>query len=212
MGQKVNPIIYRLGIHNDWQSLWAVGDKKQYRNFLLEDVKLRQFLWKRLRMAGIVGISIERLFNRMKITLFASRPGVVIGRGGKGLELLKKELCQRISLEAPEKNLEIKIEEVKNPDIEARFIAERVVNQLERRMPHRRVMRKELERVMNAGALGIKIRLAGRIDGVKIARQEKFSAGKVPTSTIRANIDYAQVPALTRKGYVGVKVWIYKES
>ena len=211
MGQKVNPIIYRLGIHNDWQSLWAVGDKKQYKNFLLEDVKLRQFLWKRLRMAGIVGISIERLFNRMKITLFASRPGVVIGRGGKGLELLKKELCQRISLEAPEKNLEIKIEEVKNPDIEAKFIAERVANQLERRMPHRRVMRKELERVMSAGALGIKIRLAGRIDGVKIARQEKFAAGKVPTSTIRANIDYAQVPALTRKGYVGVKVWIYKE-
>jgi len=213
VGQKVNPIIYRLGVHNDWQSLWAVGDKKQYRNFLLEDVKLRQFLWRRLRMAGIVGISIERLFNRMKITLFASRPGVVIGRGGKGLELLKKELCQRISLvEAPEKNLEIKIEEVKNPDIEAKFVAERVANQLERRMPHRRVMRKELERVMNAGALGVKIRLAGRIDGAKIARQEKFIAGKVPTSTIRANIDYAQVPALTRKGYVGVKVWIYKED
>ncbi|PIS15410.1 30S ribosomal protein S3 [Candidatus Shapirobacteria bacterium CG09_land_8_20_14_0_10_38_17] len=212
MGQKVNPIIYRLGIHNDWQSLWAVGDKKQYKNFLLEDVKLRQFLRKRLQVAGIVGISIERLFNRMKITLFASRPGVVIGRGGKGLELLKNELYQRISIEAPEKNLEIKIEEVKNPDIEARFVAERVANQLERRMPHRRVMRKELERVMSAGALGVKIRLAGRIDGVKISRQEKFVVGKVPTSTIRADIDYAYVPALTRKGYVGVKVWIHKES
>jgi len=212
MGQKVNPVAYRLGVHSDWQSLWTVGSKKQYKNFLLEDVKLRQFLWKRLRMAGIVGVNIERLFNRMKVILFASRPGVVIGRGGKGLELLKKELCQRISLEAPEKNLEIKIEEVKNPDIEARFVAERIANQLEQRMPHRRIMRKELERVMGAGALGVKIRLAGRIDGVKIARQEKFIAGKVPTSTIRADIDYAQIPALTRKGYVGVKVWIYKNS
>ncbi len=212
MGQKVNPIIYRLGMHYDWQSLWAVGDKKQYRSLLSEDIRLRQFLWKRLQIAGVVGISIERLFNRMKITLSVSRPGVVIGRGGKGLELLKKELCQRVSLESPEKNLEIKIEEVKNPDIEAQFVAERIANQLERRMPHRRVMRKELERVMNAGALGIKVRLAGRIDGAKIARQEKFTAGKVPTSTIRADINYAQVPALTRKGYVGIKVWIYRES
>jgi len=167
VGQKVNPVAYRLGVHSDWQSLWTVGNKKKYKNFLLEDVKLRRFLWKRLRMAGIVSVNIERLFNRMKITLFASRPGVVIGRGGKGLELLKKELCQRISLEAPEKNLEIKIEEIKNPDIEARFVAERIVNQIERRMPHRRIMRKELERVMGAGALGVKIKLAGRIDGVR---------------------------------------------
>ncbi len=211
MGQKVNPIIYRLGIHHHWRSLWAANDKKRYRELLAEDIKIRDFLRRRLKSAGVIDVNIERLFTKMKITLVVSRPGVVIGRGGKGLELLKNELCSLVSLENPQKNLHINIVEAKNPDLEAYFVAERIAGQLERRLPHRRVIRRELERVMEMGAKGIKIRLAGRIDGAKIARQEKFSAGKVPTSTIRANVDYAEVPALTRKGYVGVKVWIYKE-
>jgi len=211
MGQKVNPIIYRLGSHHHWRSLWSANDKKRYRELLAEDIKIRDFLRRRLKSAGVIDINIERLFTKMKITLVVSRPGVIIGRGGKGLELLKNELCSLVSLEDPQKNLRISIVEAKNPDIEAYFVAERIAGQLERRLPHRRVIRRELERVMEMGAKGIKIRLAGRIDGAKIARQEKFSAGKVPTSTIRANVDYAEVPALTRKGYVGVKVWIYKE-
>jgi len=211
MGQKVNPIIYRLGIHHHWRSLWAANNKKRYRELLAEDIKIRDFLSRRLKSAGVIDVNIERLFTKMKITLVVSRPGVVIGRGGKGLELLKNELCSLVSLENPQKNLRISIVEAKNPDLEAYFVAERIASQLERRFPHRRVIRRELERVMEMGAKGIKVRLAGRIDGAKIARQEKFSAGKVPTSTIRANVDYAEVPALTRKGYVGIKVWIHKE-
>ncbi|MDD3679462.1 MAG: 30S ribosomal protein S3 [Candidatus Shapirobacteria bacterium] len=210
MGQKVNPYAYRLALNNNWRSSWAVGNKKLYRNRLLEDVKIRRFLRAKLQTAGLVTVNIERSFNRMKIILSVTRPGVVIGRGGKNLEILKNELCQIVSLEQPQKNLEIRIEEVKEPNLSAVFVAQRIAEQLENRMPHRRIMRRELEQVLNAGAQGIKVRLSGRIDGVKIARVEKYSEGKVPTSTIRANIDYAERPALTRKGYVGVKVWIYK--
>ncbi len=210
MGQKVNPYAYRLAAGENWRSNWTVSDKKLYRARLLEDVKIRRFLRDKLSSAGLTVINIERSFNRMKITLMVTRPGVVIGRGGKNLEALKKELCEIVSLEQPQKNLEIKIEEVKEPNLSATFMAQKIAEQLENRMPHRRVMRRELDQVMNAGAEGVKVRLSGRIDGAKIGRQEKFSAGKVPTSTIRANIDYAQRPALTRKGYVGVKVWIYK--
>jgi small subunit ribosomal protein S3 len=211
MGQKVNPYAYRLAANPSWRSSWAVGDKKIYRSRLLEDVKIRHFLRSKLTNAGLVLINIERSFNRMKITLSVTRPGVVIGRGGKNLEALKNELCQIVSLDQPQKNVEIRIEEVKDPNLSATFVAQRIAEQLENRMPHRRIMRRELEQVINSGAEGIKVRLAGRIDGVKISRVEKFSQGKVPTSTIRANIDYAEIPALTRKGYVGVKVWIYKE-
>jgi small subunit ribosomal protein S3 len=210
MGQKVNPFAYRLAAGGNWRASWAVSDKKLYRHHLLEDVKIRRFLQDRLRSAGLAVINIERSFNRMKITLSVTRPGVVIGRGGKNLEALKNELCQIVSLEQPQKNLEIRIEEVKEPDLSAAFVAQRIAEQLENRMPHRRVMRRELDQVIGAGAQGIKVRLSGRVDGAKISRVEKYSAGKVPTSTIRANIDYAQRPALTRKGYVGVKVWINK--
>ncbi|MGI6278390.1 MAG: 30S ribosomal protein S3 [Patescibacteria group bacterium] len=211
MGQKVNPYAYRLVAGDNWRSNWAVGDKKLYRARLLEDVKIRRFLRDKLSSAGLTVINIERSFNRMKITLMVTRPGVVIGRGGKNLEALKKELCKIVSLEQPQKNLEIRIEEVKEPNLSAAFVAQKIAEQLENRMPHRRIMRRELDQVMNAGAEGIKVRLSGRIGGSKIGRQEKFSAGKVPTSTIRADINYAQRPALTRKGYVGVKVWIYKK-
>jgi len=211
MGQKVNPYAYRLAANNNWQSSWAVDDKKQYRIRLLEDIKIRKFLRDRLKSAGLVKIGIERSFNRMKVILSVTRPGVVIGRGGKNLEALKNELCQIVSLDQPQKNLEIRIREVKNPSLSAVFIAQRIAEQLENRMPHRRIMRRELEQVMNSGAEGIKVRLSGRIDGRKIARVEKYSEGKVPVSTIRANIDYAERPALTRKGYIGVKVWIHKK-
>ncbi len=210
MGQKVNPFAYRLAAGGNWRANWAVDDKKLYRKRLLEDVEIRRFLQANLQSAGLVAINIERSFNRMKITLLATRPGVVIGRGGKNLEALKKELCQIVSLEQPQKNLEIRIEEVKEPNLSATFVVQKIAEQLENRMPHRRIMRRELDQVMGAGAQGVKVRLSGRIDGAKIGRVEKYSAGKVPTSTIRANIDYAQRPALTRKGYVGVKVWIYK--
>lgn len=216
MGQKVNPLGFRLTLSKDWQSRWFSDDKRQYRENLLEDVKIRRFLMKKLKLAGIVQVQIERAINKMKIILYVSRPGVVIGRGGSGLELLKKELCQLVSIPEPEKNLELEPVEVKNPELLAQLVAVRITEQLEKRFPHRQVVNRTIERVMAAGAKGIKIVLSGRIAGAEISRTEKFGdrgkSGTVPAQTLRADIDYAQVPALTRSGYIGVKVWIYREK
>lgn len=211
MGQKVNPFAFRLSQVKNWKSRWFAGDPKKYRQNLLEDVKIRQFLMKKLKLAGIVSVQIERSINKMKVILYVSRPGVVIGRGGATLEQLKKELCQMVSIAEPEKNLEIEPVEVKDPELSAQLVATRIAEQLERRFPHRRVVTKTIERVMGAGAKGIKIVLSGRIAGAEIARTEKFAEGKVPLQTLRAKIDYAQVPALTKSGYIGIKVWIYRE-
>ena len=168
----------------------------------------------KLKIAGIVQVQIDRAINKMKIILSVSRPGVVIGRGGTGLEALKKELAKMVSITSPEKNLEIEAVEVKNPDLSAQLVAVRIGEQLEKRMPYRRVMVKTVEKVMSSGAKGIKIVLSGRIAGAEIGRTEKFGdrgkAGTVPSQTLRADIDYAQVPSLTRSGYIGVKVWIYR--
>jgi small subunit ribosomal protein S3 len=210
MGNKVNPKGFRLPQEKNWDSRWFAANKATYRKNLLEDIKIREFLLAKLKLAGVVTVQIERSINKMKITLHVSRPGVVIGRGGSGLEILKKELCKIASIREPEKNLEIEAVEVKDPDLSAFLVAQRVAEQLEKRMPYRRVVSKTIERVMASGAKGIKIELAGRIGGVEISRDEKFSEGKVPLQTIRADIDFAHVPALTKSGFIGVKVWIYK--
>ena len=208
MGQKVNSTAFRLGKWKPWKSRWFARKPEQYKKNLLEDVKIRRYLMKKLRLAGIVEARIERSIKKMIITLFVSRPGVVIGRGGSGLEKLKKDLFKIISLEDAEKNLKLDVVEVKNPDLSAQLVAFRIAEQLERRMPHRRVVGKMMERVMGAGAQGVKVFLSGRIAGAEISRTEKYFEGKVPLQTLRANIDYAQVPALTKFGYIGVKVWI----
>lgn len=214
MGQKVNPISFRLPYLKEWKSRWFSSDKKQYQNNLLEDFKIRKFLLNKLRLAGISQVQIERSINKMKIILFVSRPGVVIGRGGSGLELLKKDLCRIVTMAQPEKNLEIEAIEVKSPDLVAYLVAQRIAEQLERRFPYRRVINRTIENVMASGAKGIKIVLSGRIAGAEISRREKFGdkgkTGNVPTQTLRADIDFASVPALTRSGFIGVKVWIYK--
>lgn len=214
MGQKVNPVSFRLPYLKEWKSRWFSSDKKQYQKNLLEDFKIRKFLLNKLRLAGISQVQIERSINKMKIILFVSRPGVVIGRGGSGLELLKKELCQIVTTTQPEKNLEIEAVEVKNPDLVAYLVAQRIAEQLERRMPYRRVVNRTIENVMASGAKGVKIILSGRIAGAEISRREKFGdkgkTGNIPSQTLRADIDYASVPSLTRSGFIGVKVWIYK--
>lgn len=210
MGQKVNPIGFRLPQSLDWQSRWFSDNKRRYQQNLLEDVKIRKFLMEKLKLAGIVRVQIDRLINKMKITLFVSRPGVVIGRGGSGLELLKKELLKKVSIPEPEKNLDLDVVEIKNPELSAHLITLRIVEQLEKRLPYRRVVAKTIERVMAAGALGVRIVLSGRIAGAEISRREKFQQGKVPLQTLRADIDYAQIPAFTKSGYIGVKVWIFK--
>ena len=209
MGKKVNPIAFRLGVVYDWKSRWF-GGKKDYAKNLLEDYKIREFLIKKLKLAGIESIEIERSIHKVKIIIHVARPGVVIGRGGVGLEELKKELVKLVSIPNPEKNLEIIALEVKNPDISAYFVAQRISEQIERRMSTRKVVLRMIERTMSAGAKGVKVRLAGRIEGAEIARKQTYSEGKIPLSTLRADIDYASHPALTRSGYVGIKVWIYK--
>jgi len=214
MGQKVNPISFRLPYLKEWKSRWFSSDKKQYQSNLLEDFKIRKFLLNKLRLAGISQVQIERSINKMKIILFVSRPGVVIGRGGSGLELLKKDLCRIVAMAQPEKNLEIEAVEVKSPDLVAYLVAQRVAEQLEKRLPYRRVINRTIENVMASGAKGVKIVLSGRIAGAEISRREKFGdkgkTGNIPAQTLRADIDFASVPALTRSGFIGVKVWIYK--
>jgi len=209
MGQKVNPIGFRLGRGVSWVSSWFAPDQKIYRKNILEDFKLRRFLMEKLELAGIMVVEIKRSINKINIILHVSRPGVVIGRGGSSLEILKKKLETMVSVFEPGKNLQLDVVEVKNPDLSAYLVATKIAEQLKKRLPHRRIMAKTMERVMATGAEGIKIALAGRVAGAEISRTEKYGKGKVPLQTIRAKIDYASVPALTKFGYVGIKVWIY---
>ena len=210
MGKKVNPTSFRLPLHLDWRSYWFSGKKAEYRQNLLEDFRIRRFLSRSLKMAGLARIQIDRLINKINITLFVSRPGMVIGRGGSGLNLLKKELIKIVHLEKPNENLKLEVAEVKDPELSAQLAIQRIVEQLEKRMPYRRVVIKTMERIIGSGAKGVRILLTGRINGADIARREKFQQGKLPLGTLRADIDYAQTPAFTKSGYIGVKVWIYR--
>ncbi|MFZ5438113.1 MAG: 30S ribosomal protein S3 [Patescibacteria group bacterium] len=212
MGQKVNPTGFRLGKIFSWKSRWF-AKPANYSNKVLEDHKLRKYFADKLTSAGLVQVDIERYISKMRIVLQVSRPGVVIGKGGTNLEEIKKEVEKVINVAKDKKDqvkVDLKVEEVKSPDLSARLVAERVVNQLVGRYPHRRAVNQALEKVMAAGAKGVKIQLSGRIGGAEIGRQEKYFKGSVPTQTLRANIDYFEVPAKTRSGYVGIKVWIYK--
>jgi small subunit ribosomal protein S3 len=210
MGQKVNPIAFRLGKLYSWKSRWF-AEGKDYRQFLLQDVNLRKWLMTKLQTAGIVEALIERSLKTVKIILFVSRPGVVIGRGGTNLRELKKELEDKLNIEKSSKiKVDIQVQEVKQPDLSAQLVAVRIIEQLKRRYPHRRAVSQAIEKVMNAGAKGVRIVLSGRVAGAEIGRTEKYSEGKVPLQTIRADIDYAEMPALTKSGYIGVKVWIYR--
>lgn len=210
MGNKVNPSIFRLGTVYDWKSRWF-SDKKDYPKNLAEDVNIRKFLFKKLRLAGIGLVEVERSIHKVRIIVWVSRPGVVIGRGGAGLEELKKELIKLVSIPNPDKNLEIVTQELRNPDLSAYFVAQRIAEQIEKRMPSRKVVLRTVERVMSSGAKGVKVALSGRIEGAEIARKQSYTQGTIPLSTMKAEIDYASVPALTRSGYVGIKVWIHKD-
>lgn len=215
MGQKVNPIGFRIGSFLPWNSRWFADDSK-YKERLLEDIKIRRALMERLKHAGITSVEIERLPKSITIILTVSRPGVVIGRGGGGLEDIKKFIVEAISKVREKKikdlKIDLRVNEVKNPELSAHLVAQRIVSELERRMPHRRTVNKAMERVMQAGALGIKIVLSGRIAGADISRVEKYQKGSVSTQTLRENIEYAQIPALLKRGYVGVKVYIHKKD
>lgn len=212
MGQKVNPIGFRIGSTLGFKSRWFAS-AKNYSDKVIEDFKVRKYLGEKLLSAGLTKVEIERSLKAIKVILFVSRPGVVIGKGGSNLEIIKNEIERILNVSKKKKDqvkIDLRVEEVKKPDLSAKLVAEKIVNQLIKRYPHRRAVNQALEKTMQAGAKGIKIQLSGRINGAEIGRTEKYFEGSVPTQTIRADIDYFQVPARTRSGYVGVKVWIYK--
>lgn len=210
MGQKINPKILRLGPIYNWSSRWF--DDKTYKDVLLEDYRLRKVLSEKLKNSGISEIEIERSINNVKVRIFVSRPGMVIGRGGSGLEDLKK-FIQTFLLKEKKKgaqkfDVRVEVEPIKDPYLDATLVAKNIAEQLMKRLPQKRIMASTVEKVMGSGAKGVRIVLSGRIGGAEISRREKIQRGKVPLSTIRESISFSSFPALTKKGYIGVKVWI----
>lgn len=210
MGQKVNPQVLRIGPIYNWSSRWF--DDKKYKDVLLADFNLRKDLNDKLRNAGISQIEIERSINSVKVRIFVSRPGMVIGRGGSGLEELKTFILGKLvdkKIKSSQKlDVRVEVEPIKEPNLDAHLVAKNISEQLIKRLPQRRVMAQSAEKVMGAGAKGVRILLSGRIGGAEISRREKIQKGTIPLSTIREQISFASVPALTKKGYIGVKVWI----
>ncbi len=206
MGQKVNPRAFRLPITRDWNSRW-ISKGPRYRNLLQEDLKVRELITTSLRPAGISRVVIERSLNKIDIKIFVSRPGMVIGRSGQGVEELKKKIEALIG-----QKVSLNVGEIRRPDLDAYLVARGIADQVERRMHPKRVIAQAAERVRRSGAKGVKIIVSGRLGGSEIARREKVAVGSIPLHTLRANIDFATVPAKTATaGVVGVKVWIYKE-
>ncbi|MFY9139665.1 MAG: 30S ribosomal protein S3 [Thermacetogeniaceae bacterium] len=203
MGQKVHPKGLRLGIIKDWDSRWY--DRKNYRELLHEDILLRDYIKKRLYMAGVSLVEIERAANRLRISIHTAKPGIVIGRGGAEVEVLRKDL-EKLS----GKQVNVNIVEIKKPELDAQLVAESVASQLERRVGFRRAMKQAVSRTMRMGAQGIRIAVSGRLAGAEMARSEWYSEGKVPLHTLRADIDYGFAEANTQYGKIGVKVWIYR--
>ena len=204
MGQKVNPHGLRVGIIKDWNSKWY-ADKKHFDEFLVEDDKIRKYVKKKLFISGISKIEIERAANRVKISVYTSKPGMVIGRGGSGVEALRKEIESMTG-----RSVSINVEEIKNPSLDAQLVAENIASQLERRVSFRRAMKQVIQRTMRSGAKGIKTSVSGRLGGADMARTEGYNEGSIPLQTLRADIDYGFAEADTTYGKLGVKVWIYK--
>lgn len=204
MGQKVNPKGLRIGIIRDWEGKWF-ADKKNFAPLLHEDVKIREFIKKKLYAAGISRIQIERAANRVKVSIHTAKPGIVIGRGGVEVENLRKTLEKMTG-----KQVSVNIVEIKVPELDAQLVAENAAAQIEKRIAFRRAMKQVVSRSMKIGAKGIKVMCSGRLAGAEIARTEWYSEGKVPLHTLRANIDYGFAEAKTTYGKIGIKVWIYR--
>lgn len=205
MGQKVHPTGYRLGVVSEWQSKWY-ADGKNYAKNLHEDLKLREWIKGRWSNAGIPKVEIERVGNVIRFTIWTSRPGVVIGKGGQEIQIVKDELNKMTG-----SKIMINVQEVKNADLEAQLVSEGVASALERRVSFRRAMKQSIFRAMKAGAKGIKIQCSGRLGGAEIARTEWYNEGRLPLSTIRADIDYGFAEAKTIYGVIGIKVWIFRD-
>jgi small subunit ribosomal protein S3 len=204
MGQKVNPHGLRIGIIKDWDTKWY-ANKKGFSEFLIEDVKVRNFIKKKLYAAGIARIEIERAANKVKVNVHTAKPGLVIGRGGSGIDELRKEL-EKLT----QKSVLINITEIKTPELSAQLVSESIAAQLEKRVSFRRAMKQAMSRTMKLGAKGIKTQVSGRLGGAEIARTEHYREGTIPLQTLRADVDYGFAEADTTYGKLGVKVWIYK--
>ncbi|MFC4075408.1 30S ribosomal protein S3 [Salinithrix halophila] len=203
MGQKVNPVGLRVGVIRDWESKWY-GDK-DYANMLHEDIKIREYLAKRLKDAAVSTVEIERAANRVNLTIHTAKPGMVIGKGGSEVEALRQQLSKLSG-----KKIHININEIKNPELDARLVAENIAQQLERRISFRRAMKQTIQRTLRSGAKGVRTQVSGRLGGADIARTEGYNEGTVPLHTLRADIDYGTAEAHTTYGRIGVKVWIYR--
>ena len=207
MGQKVHPTGFRLGIATDWTSKWY-ADRGQFADFLDEDLKIRDFLKKKLAQAAVSRIQISRPAKSIAVTIHTARPGIIIGKKGEDIERLRVEVAQLVDIHI--NNVKINIEEIRKPELDAQLVAEGIASQLERRVMFRRAMRRSVTNAMRIGAEGIKINVAGRLNGAEIARSEWYREGRVPLHTLRADVDYGFAEALTTYGILGVKVWIYK--
>jgi small subunit ribosomal protein S3 len=204
MGQKINPIGFRVGVNRTWDSRWY-ADKGEYAKLLLEDMKLRDHILKNQRQAGISKVVIERPHKKCRVTVHAARPGILIGKKGADIEKLRKQLADRTASE-----VFLNIVEIRKPEIDATLVAEGIAQQLERRVAFRRAMKRAVQSAMRLGAEGIRINCAGRLGGAEIARTEWYREGRVPLHTLRSNIDYGQAEARTAYGIIGIKVWIFK--
>ena len=204
MGQKVNPIGLRLGINRTWDSRWYAG-RNEYAKLLHEDLKIRAYLRKRLAQAGVSRIVIERPAKKARVTIHTARPGVVIGKKGADIEVIRKDLQKMVSNE-----VSLNILEIRKPEIDAQLVAENITQQLERRVAFRRAMKRAVQAAMRLGAEGIRINCSGRLGGAEIARIEWYREGRVPLHTLRADIDYGESTAFTTYGTCGVKVWVFK--
>ncbi len=208
MGQKIHPKVFRLSTIYKWDSKWF-GNRKNYISNLREDVGIRSYLMKRLKDASVDHIEIDRNAQKVTLTIHTAKPGVVIGRSGAGIEELKKEIKKRF-YRGTRTNVIINVQEIKNPSLSARVVGQQIASEIERRLPFRRSMKMGMERVMKSGAKGVKISVAGRLNGADIARTEMVHSGSIPLHNLRADVNFARVPARTIYGAIGVKVWIYR--
>jgi small subunit ribosomal protein S3 len=204
MGHKVNPIGMRLQVNRTWDSRWY-ADTKEYGDLLLEDLKMREFIREEVKQAGVSRVIIERPHKKCRVTIHTARPGVIIGKKGADIEVLRKKLAKMTDSE-----LHLNIVEVRKPELDAQLVAESIAQQLERRVSFRRAMKRAAQNAMRMGALGVRVNVAGRLGGAEIARTEWTREGRVPLHTLRADIDYALAEAKTAYGIIGIKVWIYK--
>lgn len=207
MGQKVNPRIFRMNTTQESASKWFA--KQNYRKFLIQDIRIRAYLRIKLRTSGLARIDIERSAQKLKVIIFTSKPGMVIGSGGAGIEEIRKTIREK-HLGSEKIDLTVDVNEVSKPDLNAQIVVGSIIEQLEKRIPFRRIMKRSMEQVMQAGAKGVKITIAGRLNGSEIARTETLAEGKIPLHTLRSDIDYGRAAARTIYGAVGVKVWICK--